>query len=104
MYNSPIASVLHDAGNLAEEKFKQYGNVYDQVGEMMMILFPNGMHATTAKEATMYSVITWILCKLCRYATSPGEEAKLDSLRDALVYAAMAYTVYTNKKENADGN
>lgn len=101
---SPVARVLDDAAELAESKFAQYGNVYDQVGEMMTIMYPNGMQISNSKQATLYSVITWILCKLCRYATSKSPAAQEDSLKDLVVYAAMAYAVYKTKQENTNAD
>lgn len=101
---SPVAKVLQEMSELAEAKFHTYGNTYEQVGELMKILYPSGICLETAPDAAFYSILTWVLGKLCRYATSSDPEARLDSLRDLTVYSAMAYTLYKQVLEEEKTN
>lgn len=96
---SPVAKVLQEMSELAEAKFQTYGNTYEQVGELMKILYPHGVYLETAADIAFYSILTWVLGKLCRYATSLDPAARLDSLKDMTVYAAMAYTLYKKVQE-----
>lgn len=96
---SPVAKVLQEMSELAEAKFQTYGNTYEQVGELMKILYPRGVCLETAADTAFYSILTWVLGKLCRYATSGDPEARMDSLRDLTVYSAMAYTLYKKVQE-----
>lgn len=95
-FDSPIARALDDAAVLAESKNKEYGNTYDQTGQVMYIIFGQKQFEFIGPKAySLYSVLTWIVGKLCRFATAKSEEARKDSLRDLVVYSAMAYHIYT---------
>lgn len=95
-FDSPIARALAEAASLAESKNKEYGNTYDQTGLVMYIIFGSRSYEFIGPKAySLYSVLTWIVGKLCRFATAKSEEARKDSLRDLVVYAAMAYHIYT---------
>lgn len=101
-FDSPIARVLDDAATLAENKYTEYGNTYEQTGQVMHIIFGQTNELVGPTAYSLYSVITWIIGKLCRFATAKSEEARVDSLRDLVVYAAMAYHIYTGEHNNAD--
>ena len=91
---SPLASILNESAELAQKKFEAYGNTYDLTGEIISKLWPDGINIVGPCGASLYSVITWIVGKLCRFAKARTHEARLDSLRDLVVYAAMAYEIY----------
>lgn len=95
-FDSPIARALNEAASLAESKNKEYGNTYEQTGEVMYLIFGHRPYEFIGpKSYSLYSVLTWIVGKLCRFATAKSEQARIDSLRDLVVYSAMAYHVYT---------
>lgn len=91
---SPLAKILNESAELAQKKFESYGNTYDVTGEIINKLWPGGINILGPSSASLYSVVTWIVGKLCRFATAHTYEARLDSLRDLVVYAAMAYEIY----------
>ena len=91
---SPLAKTLYESAELAQEKFESYGNTHDLTGEIISKLWPGGINIVGPNSASLYSVITWIVGKLCRFATAHTHESRLDSLRDLVVYAAMAYEIY----------
>lgn len=99
---SPVAKVLKEASDVAESKYALYGNTYDQTGEIMHILWPKGVDMIGPTSYTFYSVVTWIVGKLCRFATAKTYESRLDSLKDLVVYAAMAYEIYKRGDTNAN--
>lgn len=102
-YESPVASTLQESAELAESKYKEYGNTYMQTGRIMAEMFRyTDFQLNGPTSFALYSVITWIVGKLCRFATATTHEARLDSLRDLVVYAAMAYSIY--KGEPHDEN
>lgn len=102
-YESPIADTLAESADLAEYKFQEYGNTYMKTGTIMSELFKDNSPALVGPSSyALYSVLTWIVGKLCRFATAHTREARLDSLRDLVVYSAMAYSIY--KGEPNDEN
>lgn len=102
-YESPIADVLAKSAELAEAKFQEYGNTYMKTGRIMDELFHDESPQFVGSASfALYSVLTWIVGKLCRFATAKTHEARLDSLRDLVVYSAMAYSIYKGEPNDED--
>ena len=102
-YESPIADILAHSAELAEDKYQEYGNTYMKTGRIMHELFHDkSIQLVGPVSFALYSVLTWIVGKLCRFATAKTHEARLDSLRDLVVYAAMAYSIYKGEPHDED--
>jgi hypothetical protein len=62
-----------------------YGNNCTKVGQILAILYPDGMQLKTADDFTRWHLVDWMVGKLTRF--SCGNH--LDSIHDLAVYAAM---------------
>jgi hypothetical protein len=58
-----------DIGNLVEEKNASYGDSFNKSGDILRILFPNGIAVEKYREVL---VITRIIDKLFRLSTNPN--------------------------------
>lgn len=100
---SPIAFELRELSQLAQKKYETYGNTYELEGEIMNLLFPEGLTLNSKEAHSYYGILTWIIGKLCRCAHSKDPYAIIDSLRDMAVYSTMAAVVYQKGHQNITG-
>lgn len=76
---------------LNEEKQEAYGNTYEAVGQIMAILFPEGIPGSSQAFIRMH-LVGWIVGKLCRYVVSIRRGHPVDdSLKDLMAYAGLLY-------------
>lgn len=82
--------VLADAAATFRERNAVYGSNYRMVAPLVRTLFPNGVpqHLVTTDHWHLFELI---LVKLSRFAIS--ELKHVDSIHDAMVYAAMVESI-----------
>lgn len=96
--NISPADILADMATTYRERNTVYGDNWKNVGQVMMSLFPNGVHLGTAKAFNEWHLFELIVVKLTRFANSKLTHA--DSIHDIAVYAAMIEAAI-KKKESA---
>lgn len=90
------ADILLDMAETYRERNKVYGDNYKRVGDVMMALFPEGMHLASAEEFNVWHLFELMIVKLTRFANSNLQHE--DSIHDLAVYAAMVESLI--QKEN----
>lgn len=81
--------ILLELSEFFKTKNALYGSTYLQFGEIMTIMFPNGMVLKTAEDFNRFSLINHIMNKIMRSSALFHEGGSSDSNRDLAVYAAM---------------
>jgi hypothetical protein len=77
--------ILEDMAATYRERNATYGNNCTKVGQILAILYPDGMQLKTADDFTRWHLVDWMVGKLTRFACGNH----LDSIHDLAVYAAM---------------
>jgi hypothetical protein len=91
-FNEKFSEVMVGALETFKERNKVYKSCFNNHGEVMKALFPNGVTLKTVSDHVRFFFLTMIVGKLCRYAqnfTSGGHE---DSIHDLFIYSAMLET------------
>tara|TARA_R110000796_G_scaffold182231_3_gene298756 strand:+ start:1665 stop:1964 length:300 start_codon:yes stop_codon:yes gene_type:complete len=83
-----IIKNMEQAHKTFKDRGKQYGQSYVQCGEVMQILFPNGIKLDTADDLNRMSLLNMVVNKLIRYSNMWDKPHK-DSIHDLGVYAFM---------------
>jgi hypothetical protein len=81
---------LHHAAALFEERNRQYGDNYKNIGTVMHAMYPDGLTVNTPEEWTRLMLQVHRVTKETRYASNFGRGGHADSLADLSVYAQMA--------------
>ena len=90
--NKPTVPELLRAGAATyEERNKLYGDNYKRTGDVLVVLFPDGLPKMDAAGWNRFISFAMVLIKLTRYAkdlreSGPGHQ---DSARDMMVYSAI---------------
>ena len=87
-----VPELLREGADLYAERNKAYGDNYKLNGEMMAILFPNGIPPMDAEGWNQFGVWFMIFTKAQRYAQGfqPGVTKRHnDTAKDTKVYGAM---------------
>ena len=66
-----------------------YGDTWKDVGDILALLFPDGVVLNTPDEFSRYNTISMCLVKLRRYCVNFKKGGHLDSAKDLQVYGAM---------------
>ena len=92
------AKILEEMAETFRERNKVYGDNYKTVGEVMVGLFPKGVHLKTADDYKIWHLFELMIVKITRFANSDLNHK--DSIHDAAVYAAMVESLLIkgNKK------
>jgi hypothetical protein len=85
-YND-VADILRNMAGTFEVKNAQYGNNAIKVGDVLKVLFPNGLKLQTAADQRHWHLFTLLVVKLTRYVNCNMKHK--DSIHDLAVYAAM---------------
>lgn len=89
---STVPEILRSGAATYEQRNPIYGDNYKRIGEIMRIIFPEGLPTMDVEGWNQFGVWFMAFNKLIRYAVTPAEappEARIDSAHDAMVYAAM---------------
>lgn len=84
---------MMDGAKLYKKKNKDYGDSYNQYGEVMSKLFPKGVVLKTVGDYNKFGVFSHILTKIIRYSNLFDKDAKFESKNDTVkdlgVYSFM---------------
>lgn len=81
------ADILGEAADTFRERNAVYKDNAGKVGEVMEILFPNGVRLKTEADHKFYHLFELLIVKLTRFTNSGLHHE--DSIHDLMVYAAM---------------
>lgn len=89
-----VSESMTNAAELFFRKNKDYGDSYKRTGEIMTMIYPNGINLKTAEDFNQYNVLTIMIGKIVRYTNTKGSdvinhESVKDTLTDLGVYAFM---------------
>jgi len=84
-----VINELKAAIKTFEEKSDKYGNMYKVKGEVMSIIFPDGVKLKTPEDFNRYTYLSAVIAKMMRYAAQFENGGHYDSAHDAIVFAAM---------------
>ena len=92
--DTPYVSIGKNIGNLVTRKQKAYGNAFQKVTEMMMIMYPNGIHPSQYQD-----ILTQVrmLDKHCRIAAAKEDLMNEDPWMDLAGYAINELARKSNK-------
>jgi|TARA_R100001443_G_C3287789_1_gene162034 hypothetical protein len=88
-------SILVEMGETFRERNKVYGDNYKRVGEVMSVLFPDGVELKTVEDYNIWHLFELMIVKLTRFTNSNLTHE--DSIHDAAVYAAMVESLINGK-------
>jgi|TARA_R100000479_G_C6392238_1_gene205654 hypothetical protein len=105
--NKDIQKNINKALKTFKTKNKGYKTSFVQYGDVMKVLFPDGLSLKTEEDFVRMGLLNMIVSKIIRYANSwENKYHTADSLHDLGVYSFMAQTVeeqilleQKNKKE-----
>jgi len=83
-----VPEALRSCAEIYEERNKLYGDNYKRFGQVMGILFPNGINLDNEMEYNRYGIFVQMISKIMRYAEN-WEKGHPDSLDDLSVYSQM---------------
>lgn len=82
-----IGANLRGMAETFEQKNAQYGSNAIKVGDVMQVLFPNGITVNSAADHRMHHLFQLIIVKLTRFVNTDMKH--VDSIHDMGVYCAM---------------
>jgi hypothetical protein len=85
------AKLLKAVAETLKERNETYGQNDEVTGQIMTILFPNGVQLITAEDHRMFHFLGHIIGKLTRFTNSGMTHE--DSIHDLIGYAALAATL-----------
>lgn len=94
--NAP--QVLEEAAETFRQKNAQYGSNSAMVGQILEILYPNGIKPGNAIDWEIFHLVVLKVVKLTRFAVAG--HAHEDSIHDDTVYSAMVESLM--RTENLD--
>jgi len=89
------ADILRSHSEFFREKNIEHGNSYKDVGEMLNLMFPNGLTLKGTDDFNIFSVFITMLYKIkrisgCMFSDSHLKyESATDSPKDLSIYSAM---------------
>jgi hypothetical protein len=95
------SDILGEAADTFRERNAIYGDNAFKVGEVMAVLFPNGVNPQTKEDHHMYHLFELLVVKLTRFSNSGLKHQ--DSIHDLMVYAAMCENLVDTHNINFAG-
>jgi len=77
----------------------EYGSSYKRFGNILLALFPAGIHIKEEMDGTRVAILLWILSKLDRYVSNFENGGHPDSLDDMAVYAMMLKEIDDDERQ-----
>jgi hypothetical protein len=74
-------------------KNEEYGSTYNRIGEVLALLFPDGVILKTPQDHVRYNLFIMGINKYMRYAVNFAKGGHIDSTEDLMSYAAMLHGV-----------
>ena len=84
-----VSDALANLGEIYRERNETYGDSYHKFGEVLEVLFPNGLTLNNASDFNRFICFFSAMGKLVRYSNSFDTGGHIDSLDDASVYCQM---------------
>ena len=84
-----VDKILTEAAATFKQRNEQYGDNYKNFGNVMIGIFPRGLHIETPDEWNRLWLFVQIISKATRYAANMERGGHEDSAHDLSVYAAM---------------
>ena len=84
-----VPQILRDGASTYEERNCLYADNYKRIGQILAVLFPEGLPSMDAEGWNRFGVWFMAFNKLVRYAMQQQHGGNVDSAHDAMVYAAM---------------
>ena len=88
-----VPEALAKLGEIYAERNAVYGDDYLHHGELMVILFPEGLTLKTVEDFNRYALLKDIMTKVARYMPNFTRGGHKDSLDDLSVYAQMLQSI-----------
>lgn len=82
-----VPEILEEMARTFRERNKQYGDNWRMVGQLMVVMFPQGVQLHSAADYDLWHLFELLIVKLSRFAI--GKLQHKDSIHDLAVYAAM---------------
>lgn len=101
MADKSAAGILNAGAKTYEERNKVYGNSFDMVAALMVVLFPDGVVLHTAEEFRIWHNFELVVVKLARFANSGLVHQ--DSIHDLMVYAAIVESFINSETKPIGG-
>ena len=96
------AAILHEGANTYEERSAMYGENFRSFPEVMMGLFPEGIHLQSYEDWMRMQFVMMNAIKMTRYAANFKRGGHSDSMHDMMVYAAMQDATDAEFNSNRD--
>ena len=77
---------LEEAKKILVDRAEKYGDNTAQIGEVLSILYPHGIHPESAEDFSKFAMLVLTVVKLVRSTHGPSHT---DSLRDMANYALI---------------
>ena len=89
-----VDEILNESAALYKGRKEIYpSDNWEISGRVLQELLPNGVAINSAYDNERYHIFTWLIGKICRYAQNYDKGGHEDSLRDAIVYAAILKSI-----------
>lgn len=88
--------ILEAMAQTFKEKNTKYKDNYTDVGQILKILFPEGIYLKTEEDFVQHHFVDWMIGKLTRFAKTDFKDT--DSIHDMAVYAAMLEDYISQRK------
>jgi hypothetical protein len=99
------SDILKKNIEIVKEKGKQHGNTYQLFGDVMMALFPNGIHLNNKRSMKIYGIFHMIIHKVIRLSKKLfHKDLSLDNLTDLCNYAAMLEKIIMMERKDEDND
>lgn len=96
-----VPDLMSKAIKLFEERAASYGPNYRRAAQIMMVLFPNGIHLKTEEDFLRFQLLEHIISKLTRYTTD-WTKPHADSIFDQAVYTFMMAAADQERNNNGE--
>ena len=84
-----VPEMLRECAAVYEERNKLYGDNYKRFGEIMHLLFPQGIGLMGKDDHNRFGILVQVVAKLTRYCEQFEKGGHDDSLLDMANYATM---------------
>ena len=87
---------LEEAKKILMDRAEKYGDNAAQIGEILNILYPHGIHPESAEDFSKFTMLVLIVVKLVRSTHGPSHT---DSLRDMANYSLILSVLFNREGE-----
>jgi hypothetical protein len=101
-----VPDMLKDLSKIHAERSSIYGDDFMHIGEVLLGMFPNGLHLQTSEDFNRFALFLYQVTKLARYAQNMAKfsTGHPDSLDDIAVYSQLLQYFDTSTAEADQAN